>query len=119
MADSFPVNPGSIVTMDRGYSDYALFGRWTERKIFFVIRPKDNARCEVIEGAAVPAKRNILSDDLIQFTGDQAREGLPLSAEARGCVGRRREPGNRAVFQSAEAEPQGEELRGHQPRNSV
>ena len=29
LADSFTLNPGSIVTMDRGYTDYALFGRWT------------------------------------------------------------------------------------------
>ncbi len=34
LIDAFPLNPGSIVTMDRGYSDYALFGRWTERKIY-------------------------------------------------------------------------------------
>jgi hypothetical protein len=38
MADAFPLNPGSIVAMDRGYNDYALFGTWTERKIYFVTR---------------------------------------------------------------------------------
>jgi Domain of unknown function (DUF4372)/Transposase DDE domain len=78
MADSFPINPGSIVTMDRGYSDYALFARWTEQKIFFVTRLKDNARYEVIGGAAVPANRNILRDDLIQFTADQAQKDCPF-----------------------------------------
>ena len=78
MADSFPINPGSIVTMDRGYSDYALFGRWTERKIFFVTRLKDNARYEVIEGAAVPANRSVRRDDLIQFTGDKAQKDCPF-----------------------------------------
>ena len=30
LADAFPLNPGSIVAMDRGYNDYALFARWTE-----------------------------------------------------------------------------------------
>ena len=29
LADSFVLNPGSIVAMDRGYNDYALFGRGT------------------------------------------------------------------------------------------
>jgi hypothetical protein len=29
MADAFTLNPGSIVAMDRGYSDYGLFGKWT------------------------------------------------------------------------------------------
>jgi hypothetical protein len=78
MAASFPLNPGSIVTMDRGYSDYALFGRWTEQKIFFVTRLKDNARYEVIEGAAIPANCNIVSDDLIQFAGDKAQQDCPF-----------------------------------------
>ena len=78
MAASFPLNPGSIVTMDRGYSDYALFGRWTEQKIFFVTRLKDKARYEVLDSAAVPANRNILSDELIQFTGDKAQQDCPF-----------------------------------------
>ena len=28
LAGSFRLNPGSIVAMDRGYIDYALFARW-------------------------------------------------------------------------------------------
>ena len=78
LADSFPLNPGSIVAMDRGYSDYALYGRWTEQKIFFVTRLKDNARYEVLDAGPVPANRNILSDDLIQFTGDKAQKDCPF-----------------------------------------
>jgi IS4 transposase len=77
MADSFPLNPGSIVAMDRGYSDYALYGRWTEQKVFFVTRLKENARYEVLDAGPLPANRNILSDDLIQFTGDKAQENCP------------------------------------------
>jgi hypothetical protein len=33
-ADAFPLNPGSIVAMDRGYNHYALFGQWTAGKLF-------------------------------------------------------------------------------------
>jgi hypothetical protein len=77
MADSFPLNPGSIVAMDRGYSDYALYGRWTEQKIFFVTRLKENARYEVLDAGPLPANRNILADDLIQFTGDKAQKDCP------------------------------------------
>src|SRR5437764_1275231 len=47
MADAFPLNPGSIVAMDRGYNDYALFGRWTAQEIYFVTRLKDNAAYQV------------------------------------------------------------------------
>jgi len=78
MADAFPLNPGSIVTMDRGYSDYALFGRWTERGIFFVTRLKENAAYEVLEEAFVPANRDIRSDQLIQFTGAKAQSDCPF-----------------------------------------
>jgi hypothetical protein len=78
LAESFPLNPGSIVAMDRGYNDYGLFGQWTERQIHFVTRLKDNAAYQVLEEAAVPANRDILSDQLIQFTGDKARRDCPF-----------------------------------------
>jgi hypothetical protein len=78
MAESFPINPGSIVAMDRGYNDYGLFGHWTERKIYFVTRLKGNAAYEVLEEAAVPVNRNIRSDQLIQFTGEKALRDCPF-----------------------------------------
>ena len=77
LADSFPLNPGSIVAMDRGYNDYGLYGRWTERGIFFVTRLKDNARYEVLDTGALPANRNILGDELIQFTCGKAQKDCP------------------------------------------
>jgi len=77
MAEGFPLNPGSIVAMDRGYNDYALFGRWTDQKIYFVTRLKDNAAYEVEEHGPLPAPRNILADELIQFSGDKARKDCP------------------------------------------
>lgn len=78
MAEAFPLNPGSIVAMDRGYNDYSLFGAWTERKIYFVTRLKDNAAYEVLSDAAVPENRNIRSDQLIQFTGEKAQRDCPF-----------------------------------------
>ena len=78
MADAFTLNPGSIVAIDRGYNDYGLFGQWTERKIHFVTRLKDNAAYEVLEEAAIPANRDIRSDQLIQFTGEKARRDCPF-----------------------------------------
>jgi hypothetical protein len=77
MAEGFPLNPGSIVAMDRGYNDYGLFGRWTDQKIYFVTRLKDNAAYEVQEKGPLPAHRNILADELIQFTGNKARKDCP------------------------------------------
>jgi Transposase DDE domain/Domain of unknown function (DUF4372) len=77
MADAFPLNPGSIVVMDRGYNDYALFGKWTVEEIYFVTRLKENAAFDVLEDCAVPQHRNILSDQLIRFTGDKAQRDCP------------------------------------------
>jgi hypothetical protein len=77
MADAFPLNAGSIVVMDRGYNDYALFGKWTDQNIYFVTRLKDNAAYEVLAEGPVPANRNIRSDQLIQFTGEKAQRDCP------------------------------------------
>jgi hypothetical protein len=77
MADAFPLNPGSIIVMDRGYNDYALFGRWTDEGIYFVTRLKDNAAYQVLADGPVPANRNIRSDQLIQFSGEKAQKDCP------------------------------------------
>ncbi len=43
LADSFALNPGSIVAIDRGYTDYTLFAPWALAGVYFVTRLKDNA----------------------------------------------------------------------------
>jgi hypothetical protein len=77
MADAFTLNPGSIVAMDRGYNDYRLFFKWTTEEIYFVTRLKENAAYEVVQECVVPKDRNILSDQLIRFTGVQAQKDCP------------------------------------------
>jgi hypothetical protein len=54
LADSFRLNPGSIVAIDRGYIDYAFFARWSMAGVFFVTRLKDNAAFEVVEECQPP-----------------------------------------------------------------
>jgi Domain of unknown function (DUF4372)/Transposase DDE domain len=75
--EALPLNSGSIVVMDRGYNDYALFGTWTAGEIYFVTRLKENAAFEVVEECALPQNRNILSDQLIRFTGGKAQQDCP------------------------------------------
>jgi len=77
LADSFSLNAGSIVTMDRGYTDYALFGRWTLAGVFFVTRLKDNAVFTVETEFEVPQNRNIRADQIIQLTAAQAQNDCP------------------------------------------
>jgi hypothetical protein len=68
---------GSIVVVDRGYTDFELFGRWTENGIFFVTRQKDNADYIVVQRQGVPVNRNILSDELIELTGLKSHAQCP------------------------------------------
>ena len=77
-AKRFPLAPGSIVTMDRGYTDYKLFAFWTAQKIFFVTRLKENASYEVLSERELPLRRNILSDEIIKFKGYYARRDCPF-----------------------------------------
>jgi hypothetical protein len=77
IAQSLDLNAGSIVAIDRGYCDYALFGKWDGRGVFFVTRLKDNAAYEVVEPAIGPLPRPILDDELIRFTGAKAVKDYP------------------------------------------
>jgi len=73
-ARKFPLAAGSIITMDRGYTDYKLYSFWTAKDIYFVTRLKTNASYEVLEERPVPQNRNILSDQIIKLTGYKARK---------------------------------------------
>lgn len=77
VAQSLDLNAGSIVAMDRGYNDYALFGKWTARGVFFVTRLKENAVYDVVESVIGPLPRNILADETIRFTGPKAVKDCP------------------------------------------
>lgn len=77
LARDFPLPKGSIVAMDRGYNDYALFHEWTEQGVFFVTRQKANAAFEVVEERPVPQGRNVRADQLIRFTGPKVKKTCP------------------------------------------
>lgn len=77
IARQVPLSPYSIVAIDRGYNDYGLFAHWTDNQIFFVTRLKDNADYTILENRSVPDNRNILTDELIQFNGYNARKKCP------------------------------------------
>jgi hypothetical protein len=67
----------SIVAFDKAYNDYVMFNRWTEQRIWFVTRIKDNAQYEIVEEKAVPQNRNITADQVIRLTGLNAAEKCP------------------------------------------
>jgi hypothetical protein len=69
--------PGTIVVVDRGFTDYALFGSWCEGGVFFVTRLKRNAAYRVVARQFIPFGRNILADEVIEFTGPNASRQCP------------------------------------------
>jgi hypothetical protein len=73
----FTLPAGSIVAIDRGYCDFELFSQWTNSGVYFVTRLKDNAAYEVIENRPLPQRSNILSDQIIRFTGPQTSRKYP------------------------------------------
>jgi hypothetical protein len=77
IARQFKFDPGTIVADDRGYNDYALFGRWTFQGVYFVTRMTANAVYKVIKENKVPQKRHILKDEIIRLTGVGADEKCP------------------------------------------
>ena len=77
-ARKFPLAPGSIVAMDRGYQNYKLFGFWTAQKIYFVTRDKKNTGYEVLSEQRLPNTGNILSDQIIMFKGYYGRKNCPF-----------------------------------------
>jgi hypothetical protein len=77
VAQGLSFDPGTIVVMDRGYNDYALFGRWCEAGLYFVTRLKRNALYEVIEERDLPANSDVLADQTIRLSGEQAQQDCP------------------------------------------
>jgi hypothetical protein len=71
------LRPGSIVVMDRGYNDFALFGKWCEAGVYFVTRMKDNTSYEVEETLDPPQGSTILSDEIIRLSGAGALQKCP------------------------------------------
>jgi len=76
-ARHFTLPAGSIVAVDRGYYDFELFAQWTKSGVFFVTRLKDNTAYEVVENHPLPQRSNVLTDQLIRFTGYQSRQKYP------------------------------------------
>lgn len=74
---------GSIVAIDRGYTDYFLFTRWTREGVFFVCRLKANADVVTVKSRPVPRNGQVLRDEIIRLKPFEA--GRPDLEDLR-CV---------------------------------
>jgi Transposase DDE domain/Domain of unknown function (DUF4372) len=59
--------PGTILAIDRGYSDYEWFAKLTEEGVYFVTRLKDNADYAMVEEREIPQRRGVRRDQIIFF----------------------------------------------------
>jgi len=76
-AKTLRFEPGTIVAVDRGYTDFSLFGKWCDQGVWFVTRCKSNLDYHVIEDRAVPTNRNVLCDQIIELAGPQSHAACP------------------------------------------
>ena len=72
VARELPLAPGSIIAIDRGYTDLALFSRWTAAGIWFVTKMKQQLVYQVLEEQAVPQQRAIMRDQIIVLSSAKA-----------------------------------------------
>jgi len=70
--------PDSILTVDRGYIDYAWLNSLEEKGVLYVIRAKYNMVYRVTGQHAAPVtSRGILSDEVIEFSNDSQSKRYP------------------------------------------
>lgn len=69
--------PGSIITFDKGYVDYAQYEEFTQNSIWYVTRLKDNALYEACKEFDIPddADSGVLKDEeVILYYGDKKKQ---------------------------------------------
>lgn len=65
---------GSVVVIDKGYTDYGWYKQLTDKGVFFVTRQRANAKYRVTERREVNRAQGVTSDQVIELTGLQFRD---------------------------------------------
>jgi len=87
---------GSIVAIDRGYTDYKWYKQLSDKGIYFVSRLKSNATVRVIERGKVSCSNRLTSDQTVEFCGHYASKDCPIALRRIGY--RDAETGKHYVF---------------------
>lgn len=92
----FDFPKGSVVVVDKGYTDYGWYKQLTEKGIFFVTRQRANAKYRVIERRKINRSQGVTSDQIIELTGTRFKDnGIP---QLRRIGYRDAQTGKRYVF---------------------
>lgn len=70
----FDFPKGSVVVIDKGYTDYGWYKQLTDKGIYFVTRQRANAKYRVVERREVNRTQGVTSDQVIELTGLQFRD---------------------------------------------
>src|ERR1700689_1470117 len=73
-----PLEPGTIVVFDRGYTDYQWFASLTEQGVYFVTRQRWNCHRKVVKERKVPQHGNILADQWVLLGHRSYRTGVAV-----------------------------------------
>ena len=71
VAKSLAYQPGSMICMDRGYTDYDWWEELTRKGVYFVTRLKSNAVYDEIRRRAGRRSKNVVDDETIRLNGSQ------------------------------------------------
>jgi len=70
----FDFPKGSIIVIDKGYTDYGWYKQLTDKGIFFVTRQRNNAKYRIVERRTVDRAKTVTSDQAIELTGLQFKD---------------------------------------------
>ena len=78
-AYEIPLLGGSVIVADRFYNDFYLLNLWDSKKVFFVVRHKENIQYTVIKENELPQTKHqhILKDEIIVLKTKSSKEKYP------------------------------------------
>jgi Transposase DDE domain len=74
VARQMEFEPGTIVVVDRGYQDYALYQRWSETGVYFVTRSHSNMVYKITKRHQVVNRGDVVSDQTIELSSAYAQK---------------------------------------------
>lgn len=97
-----PLLNGSVIVADRFYNDFSLLNVWDSKRVYFVIRHKDNIKFRTIRENDLPENRyeNILKDEIIELTGNTSKKKYSMRLRRIAIWNEEKQAGNRSYNQS-------------------
>ncbi|ABB31551.1 transposase IS4 family protein [Geobacter metallireducens RCH3] len=77
MLDHLPVAKDAIYTMDRGYVDFARLHSIHKQGAFFVVRAKDNLKCQRLYSHPKDKESGVRADQIITLVTQKSKKGYP------------------------------------------